>query len=125
MTGHALEADRLLIRPTGGPGPVPATTTDRSDEGHAEAAGSVESHIESPTPSLVVLHPGAPQRHSQIRSPRQMLGRRPRPSIYDVSCAGRFVVDRYLSATLLSRLLSMATPSEHGQQDESRGERVV
>jgi hypothetical protein len=44
---------------------VPATTTDRSDERHAEAAESVESHIGSPTPSLVVLHPGAPQRHSQ------------------------------------------------------------
>ena len=44
-----------------------ATTTDRSNEGHAEAAGSVESHIGSPPPSLVVLHPGAPQRHSQIR----------------------------------------------------------
>jgi putative transposase len=47
---------------------VPATTTDRSDEGHAEAAGSVESHIESPPPSLLVLHPGAPQQHSQIRN---------------------------------------------------------
>ena len=47
-----------------------ATTTDRSEEGHAEAAGSVESHIGSPTPSLVVLHPGAPQRHSQIRRSR-------------------------------------------------------
>ena len=45
---------------------MPATATDRSDEGHAEAAESVESHIGSPTPSLVVLHPGAPQRHSQI-----------------------------------------------------------
>jgi hypothetical protein len=49
---------------------VPATTTDRSDEGHAEAAGSVESHIGSPPPSLLVLHPGAPQRHSQIRRSR-------------------------------------------------------
>src|SRR5215204_4450478 len=52
--------------------PVPATTTDRSDEGHAETAESVESHIGSPTPSLVVLRPGAPQQHSQIRS--QALG---------------------------------------------------
>jgi hypothetical protein len=49
---------------------VPATTTDRSDEGHAKAAGSVESHIGSPPPSLLVLHPGAPQRHSQIRRTR-------------------------------------------------------
>src|SRR5215213_2720681 len=47
--------------------PVPATTTDRSDEGHAATAESVESHIGSPTPSLVVLRPGAPQQHSQIR----------------------------------------------------------
>ena len=54
---------------TGWARPVSATTTDRSDERPAEAAGSVESHIESPTPSLAVLHPGAPQRHSQIRSP--------------------------------------------------------
>ena len=46
--------------------PVPATMTDRSDERHAETAGSVESHIGPPTPSLLVLHPGAPQRHSQI-----------------------------------------------------------
>ena len=37
---------------------------------HAEAAGSVESHIGSPTPSLLVLHPGAPQQHSQIRRSR-------------------------------------------------------
>src|SRR5829696_6071708 len=99
--GHALEADRLLIRRTGGPGPVPATTTDRSDEGHAEAAGSVESHIGSPTPSLVVLHPGAPQRHSQIRRsrpsvrtgpadwpsrPEPQSALRARPKLYEVSC---------------------------------------
>ena len=63
MSGQASDQANWWARP------VPATTTDRSDEGHAEAAGSVESHIGSPTPSLVVLHPGAPQRHSQI-SPR-------------------------------------------------------
>jgi hypothetical protein len=73
---------------------VPATTTDRSDERHAEAAGSVESHIGSPTPSLLVLHPGAPQQHSQIRRPRQTLGKRPQPSIYGMDCVGRFGVDR-------------------------------
>jgi hypothetical protein len=56
---------------------VPATTTDRSDEGHAETAESVESHIGSPTPSLVVLRPGAPQQHSQIRSLRSCVQRRP------------------------------------------------
>ena len=44
------------------------TPTDRSDDGHAAAAGSVVSHIGAPAPSLVVLHPGAPQQHSQIRS---------------------------------------------------------
>src|SRR5215213_6826583 len=59
--------------------PVPATTTDRSEEGHAEAAGSVESHIGSPTPSLVVLHPGAPQRHSQIRRRGRAVHGRLRP----------------------------------------------
>ena len=36
---------------------MPRTTTDRSDERHAETAGSVESHIGSPTPSLLVLFP--------------------------------------------------------------------
>ena len=46
--------------------PVPATTADRSEEGHAGAARSCASHAGSPTPRLVVLHPGAPQRHSQI-----------------------------------------------------------
>ena len=55
---------------------MPATTTDRSDERHAEAAGSVESHIESPTPSLAVLHPGAPHRHSQIRNTFRLASRR-------------------------------------------------
>src|SRR5215207_1518928 len=75
-------------RPSSGPAsdqanwwakPVPATTTDRSDEGHAEAAGSVESHIGSPTPSLVVLYPGAPQRHSQIRRSEQIVRGHPSP----------------------------------------------
>src|SRR6476660_6962332 len=51
---------------------VPATTADRSNTGHAEAARSSASHAGSPTPSLLVLHPGAPQRHSQIF--RQVLG---------------------------------------------------
>ena len=46
------------------------------DERHAEAAGSVESHIGSPTPSLVVLHPRAPQRHSQIRRSQSSLDQR-------------------------------------------------
>jgi hypothetical protein len=54
----------LLIKPTGGP--VPATTTDRLTTGHAEAARSCVSHVGSPAPSLAGLHPGAPQRHSQI-----------------------------------------------------------
>src|SRR5215213_7990607 len=62
--------------------PVSATTTDRSDERHAETAGSVESHIGPPTPSLLILHPGAPQRHSQIRRPRQGLLGGPGWSIY-------------------------------------------
>ena len=51
---------------------MPATTADRSNKRHAEAARSFASHAGSPTPSLVVLHPGAPQRHSQIF--RQVLG---------------------------------------------------
>ena len=59
---------------------MPATTTDRSDERHAEAAESVESHIGSPTPSLVVLHPGAPERHSQIRRFRSSGRGCPEPS---------------------------------------------
>ena len=46
--------------------PVSVSTTDESGPGHAEAARSFASHAETPTPSLVVLHPGAPQRHSQI-----------------------------------------------------------
>ena len=46
---------------------MPATTTDGSSTGHAEAARSNKSHIGSPAPSLAVLLPGAPQRHSQIR----------------------------------------------------------
>ena len=45
---------------------MPATTTDRSTRRHAAAARSCMSHVGSPAPSLVVLHPGAPQRHSQI-----------------------------------------------------------
>jgi hypothetical protein len=45
---------------------VPATATDRSTGRHATAAKSCMSHVGSPAPSLVVLHPGAPQRHSQI-----------------------------------------------------------
>jgi putative transposase len=45
---------------------VPTTTADRSNNGQAEAARSSASHAGSLTPSLVVLHPGAPQRHSQI-----------------------------------------------------------
>jgi len=40
--------------------------TDMSTERHAEAARSFSGHVGSPAPSLVVLHPGAPQRHSQI-----------------------------------------------------------
>jgi restriction system protein len=48
---------------------VPATTTDRSLQGHAEAARYSPSHVGSPAPSLVVLHPGVPQRHSQIFAP--------------------------------------------------------
>jgi hypothetical protein len=85
---------------------VPVTTTDRSDERHAEAAGSVESHIESPTPSLLVLHPGAPQRHSQIRRPGLTLGKRPRASTYGVSVSASSPSTGHVSTALLSRLLS-------------------
>src|SRR5882757_10782840 len=58
--GHASNQANWWARP------VPATTADRSGQGHAEAARSWLSHVGSPAPSLVVLHPGAPQRHSQI-----------------------------------------------------------
>src|SRR5215207_41511 len=57
-------------------------TGSRQDESHTETAGSVESHIGPPTPSLLVLHPGAPQQHSQIRRPGQALVERPGRSIY-------------------------------------------
>jgi hypothetical protein len=72
---------------------VPATTTDRSDEGHAEAAGSVESHIGSPTPSLVVLHPGAPQRHSQIRKSIRRVRDGPQSSLSGVELCVMILVD--------------------------------
>jgi hypothetical protein len=44
---------------------VLATTTDRSKKRHAQTAGSIGSHIQSPTRSLVVPRPAALQRHSQ------------------------------------------------------------
>ena len=65
--GSRPRADRLLIRPTGGPGRCRRPRRTGQTQGHAEAARSVASHVGSPAPSLVVLHPGAPQRHSQIR----------------------------------------------------------
>ena len=74
---------------------MPATTTDRSDEGHAEAAGSVESHIGSPAPSLVVLHPGAPQQHSQIRRSGRAHHERPWTSAPALTCASPFVAGRW------------------------------
>jgi hypothetical protein len=49
------------------PRPVPVSTADESRPGHvAETARSFVSHAGTPAPSLLVLHPGAPQRHSQI-----------------------------------------------------------
>ena len=74
---------------------MPATTTDRSEEGHAETAGSVESHIGPPTPSLLVLHPGAPQRHSQIRRSGQVHRLRPWTSAPSVAEARPFILGRW------------------------------
>src|SRR5581483_6519283 len=64
--GSRPRADRLLNQANWWARPVPATTTDKSCQRHATAAKSSESHIGSPAPSLAVLHPGTPQRHSQI-----------------------------------------------------------
>jgi hypothetical protein len=91
-SGHASDQANCWARP------VPATTTDRSNEGHAEAAESVESHIGSPTPSLLVLHPGAPQQHSQIRRSRPMPGNRTRSSVDGRMCIDRFAAGRSLLA---------------------------
>src|SRR4051794_31436086 len=70
--GSRPRADRLLNQANWWARPVPATTTDRSTTGHAEAARSLVSHVGSPAPSLVVLHPGVPQRHSQIFGQRHL-----------------------------------------------------
>src|SRR3954454_15805080 len=64
--GSRPRADMLLISPTGGPGRCRRPQRTSPHTGHAEAARSWASHVGSPTPSLLVLHPGAPQRHSQI-----------------------------------------------------------
>src|SRR3954454_24405592 len=64
--GSRPRADMLLIRPTGGPGRCRRPRRTSPHTGHAEAARSWMSHVGSPAPSLLVLHPGAPQRHSQI-----------------------------------------------------------
>src|SRR6186713_2098712 len=66
VTGHALPGGQASDQASWWARPVPATTTDKSSAGHAEAVGSASSHTGSPAPSLAVLHPGAPQRHSQI-----------------------------------------------------------
>jgi hypothetical protein len=47
--------------------PVLARATDRSTGRHATAK-SCMSHVGSPAPSLVVLYPGVPLRHSQVLS---------------------------------------------------------
>ena len=83
--------------------PVPATAADASAEGHAETARWDASHAGSPTPSLVVLHPGAPQRHSQM-------GWRARPGFRGVSTdpLGRWRSSR--------GLLTVDRRTEEGQQ---------
>ena len=74
LGGRRVPVERPRMRAVDGSGelPVPATATDKSTTRHAQTARFSVSHVGSPAPSLVVLHPGAPQRHSQIfrrRSP--------------------------------------------------------
>jgi hypothetical protein len=73
--GSRPRADKLLNQANWWARPVPATTTDRSTTGHAEAARSSLSHVGSPAPSLAVLHPGAPQRHTHRSSHRDVPNR--------------------------------------------------
>src|SRR4051794_38030989 len=70
--GSRPRADMLLIRPTGGPGRCrrPRRTSQGQGTPRRPDLGRVTSG--SLAPSLVVLHPGAPQRHSQIF--QQILG---------------------------------------------------
>ena len=73
--GSRPRADRLLNQANWWARPVPATTTNRSTTGHTEAARSSLSHVGSPAPSLAVLHPGAPQRHTHRSSHRDVPNR--------------------------------------------------
>ena len=59
-------AERLPIRPAGGRGRCRRPRRTGQDQG-TPAAKSVGSHTGSPAPTLAA-QPGAPQRHSQIRS---------------------------------------------------------
>jgi hypothetical protein len=65
VTGHA-RADMLLIKPTGGPGRCRQPRRTGHKKGTPKRPDLVWVTSRSPAPSLVVLHPGAPQRHSQI-----------------------------------------------------------
>src|SRR3954453_14689236 len=64
--GSRPQADRLLIKPTGGPGRCRQPQQTRHGEGTRRRPDLGRVTPRSPAPSLVVLHPGAPQRHSQI-----------------------------------------------------------
>src|SRR5215208_8133848 len=74
--GSRPRADRLLIRPTGGPGRCRRPRWTSRREGTPKRPDLDRVTPWSPTPSLVVLQPGAPQRHSQILTGQPEVGAR-------------------------------------------------
>jgi hypothetical protein len=59
VTGHAQRADRLLIRPTGGPGRCRQPRRTNQDQGTPTRPDPNTDHTQLPTPSLEHSHPGA------------------------------------------------------------------
>src|SRR5205085_2928404 len=73
-----------------------------------------ESHVGSPAPSLVVLHPGAPQRHSQIVGrvfPTPLLDHSV-PVPLAVGPGVQQVRSRYRAAGIAARGRGLASPSQ-------------
>jgi hypothetical protein len=68
--GSRPRADRLVIRPSGGPGRCRRPQRTGQPQGTPKRPDQGLSHAAIASTSLVVLHPGAPQRHSQISPPR-------------------------------------------------------
>ena len=79
--GSRPRADRLVIRPCGGPGRCRRLQRTGPRKGTPKRPDKARVTLRSPAPSLVVLHPGAPQQHSQIRSRNAVVFRTGIPGI--------------------------------------------